>query len=224
MLAVASTWAWLSGRRRREVLEKCLSHLNEVLEVVTKAKEMVEAYSNNDRDGALKAYHRLFEAERRADNIKHKIIEELSTELFHPIDREELIRLVLAADDIADYTKAASRRLLYLDPDKVPRRVIEAYMSIAGRLVEATKKAREAISLLASSPRKAINLTHDIERLEEEVDDIRNETEEWIINQCESLTTAQCLVLTRVLESLETSTDKAEDLGDVIRSIALLNI
>jgi len=55
----------------------------------------------------------VFESERKADDIKRRIIRELSEEFVHPIDREELIRLILATDDIATFAKEASRMASY---------------------------------------------------------------------------------------------------------------
>jgi len=39
--------------------------------------------------------------EKEADDIKRKLIAELSSGIFHPIDRETILRLVLSSDDIA---------------------------------------------------------------------------------------------------------------------------
>ena len=220
---MASTWAWLSRRKEKQVLAKCLEHLSAVEEVAKKALEAIEAYERGDISAARRAYQALFEAERRADQIKHDILRGLITELFHPIDREELIRLVLASDDIADYTKAGIRRLLYAKPEETPEKAIIALKNIAEKLVKATELAHKAITILRDNPREAIEITNRIESLEEEVDEIRSEIEEWILSNCEKMKLRSCLVLLQVLESLETATDKVEDLGDVVRSIALLS-
>ncbi|MBS7621781.1 DUF47 family protein, partial [Candidatus Bathyarchaeota archaeon] len=46
---------------------------------------------------------------------KEEIISEISRGPFHPIDREDIIELVLTIDDIAANLKSASRKLLYTD-------------------------------------------------------------------------------------------------------------
>ena len=220
---MATLWSWISRRRQRDVIEQCLRHLDAVFKVVREAQSAVEAYLRGDRGAAEKAYKRLFDAEREADKVKRIIFDELAKGFIHPIDREELVRLTLAIDDIADYTKSGIRRLLYLDPSKAPREVLESYKAITDRLVEAVALAMEAVKSLIEDRERALQLTHRIEALEEEVDEIRTGAEGRILAKCEDYGMATCILSLQVLESLETATDKAEDLADVIRSIALLD-
>ena len=219
---MATVWAWVSRRRQRQVIELCMKHMDAVLQVVRDAERAVEAYIRGDKAAAEEAYRSLFNAERRADEVKRAIFDELVRGFIHPIDREELIRLVLAADDVADYAKSGIRRLLYLDPGTAPRELLEPLRTIARRLVEAVTLAVEAVKALVEDRERALEITHRIERIEEEVDEIRTETEGRLLRGCEGYGIANCVLSLQVLESLETATDKVEDLADVIRSIALL--
>ncbi len=220
---MVTVWSWLSRRRQREVIEHCLRHLDAVLKVVREADNAIAAYLRGDRGSAEKAYQSLFQAEREADKVKRMIFDELAKGFIHPIDREELIRLILAVDDVADYTKSGIRRLLYLDPAQAPKDILEKLKTITSKLVEAVMLAIDAVKSLVEDRERALQLTHRIEALEEEVDEIRTETEGNILNRCDKLGLATCILALQVLESLETATDKVEDLGDVIRSIALLD-
>jgi predicted phosphate transport protein (TIGR00153 family) len=220
---MVTVWAWLARRRQMDVIEHCTKHLDAVLQVVRSAQKAVEAYSQGDRALAEQAYHDLFNAERRADEIKRSIFSELVRAVIHPIDREELIRLVIAADDIADYTKSSIRRLLYLDPRQAPKELLSTLNQVAAKLVKAVELAIEAVRALVEDRSRVLELTNRIERIEEEVDEIRTEAEGRILSRCNEYGITVCILALHVLEGLETATDKAEDLGDVIRSIALLS-
>ncbi len=218
---MASTWAWISRRRERYLLKIYLDHLEAVKNVVEKALEAIRFFSKGDLEGTRKAYEEVFREERRADDVKQKLLDELARGMIHPIDREELIRLVVVSDDIADYAKSGVRRLLYLDPQRMPKELLAKIETITAKLLEQVKLAIKATEELTRDPRESIRLANSIERLEEEVDEIRGEAEEQALEMCRE-DARDCLVALRVIESMEIATDRAEDLGDVIRSIALL--
>jgi len=223
-LAVASTWRWLGRRREREVIAHCLRHLSVVEEearsLISEVKHVIEGKEN-----VLKSYKRVFELERDADQVKREIIDALSTELFHPLSREELVRLTLTIDDIANLLKSAGRRLLVLvRVIETPRReIVERYSAILEKVLQQILLLKDAIALLAEDTKEAIKKADEVERLEEEVDEIRSEVEEQILHLChQDLSFAECLLYLRILEIIEGSSDKCEDVGDVVRSIALI--
>jgi len=221
----AGTWSWISRRVEADILRRELEHLEKIGETVRALIEELDAYIKGDVEGVINAYRRVFESEREADKVKESIIDELSSGVLHPIDREELIRLVLGSDDIAAHAKAAARRLLILSKldSRPPQSVLESMRDIARIALEAVEKIASAIENLRRDPRKSIRLSHEVERLEEQADDIRLRTEEELVKWCNQGEPGDCLLSYRILESLEQSTDKCEDVGDIIRSIAILS-
>ncbi len=221
---MASTWSWISRRRQTEIIQKYSTHIVKVIEVVEHTHDMIKAYSEGKIDDARKKYEEAFNAEREADEIKRKIIEELSTEVFHPIDREELIRLILTTDDIAAYAKAATRRLLLVLNDKLNQEIVSKLLEMASKLYEAVKLLKEAANQLLYNPREALKIADKIERLEEEIDDIRMEALGKVLRFCNEAKPSLCLISKELVDSLENASDRCEDTADVIRSIALLSI
>ncbi len=224
---MASTWSWIGKRREQEILELELKHLGHILEVAENSIGMVEALKIGDKTRIEEAYKRVKEAERRADKVKDDIIADLSGGLFHPIDREELLRLVIVSDDIADHLNAGSRRLLVYaraSMDKAPEEYLEAVKDITVKARDSIKLIIDAVKNLRKDPKKSIELARMVERIEEEVDEIRSRTEEFLVSWCnEKGRPGECITLHSSLESYETSTDKCEDTADVIRSIAILS-
>jgi len=222
---VASTWGWISRRREEEILRLEKKHLTHILEVAKSARSLVEELAHGDPGRVEDAYRRVKEAERAADRVKDEIIEQLSAGLFHPIDREELLRMVLVSDDIADHLNAGSRRLLLFTRagGRVPGPVLESLREITGIAVEAVEKLIEAVEHLRRDPQRAVTLAGEVERLEEKADEARSRGEEEVIAWCDrEAGPGSCIALYNALESLETATDKCEDAGDVVRSIAVL--
>ena len=222
---MASTWGWISRKREEEILRLQTRHLEQILEVARSAVSVVDSIPAGDPARVEEAYKRVKEAEREADRVKDEIIAQLSTGLFHPIDREELLRLVLVSDDIADHLNAGTRRLLLYARagGQPPPEVTEALKEIVEIAVQSVEKLIEAVKQLRRDPSRAVELAREVERLEEKADEARSRGEEAVIRWCDQTgRPGSCMALYNALESLETSTDKCEDTADVVRSIAIL--
>ncbi|MCE4627592.1 MAG: DUF47 family protein [Desulfurococcales archaeon] len=224
---MASTWWWISRRREAEILERELRHLSHIKKVAENTLRLVEAVRAGDASAVEEAYKQVKEAERSADRVKDEIIEDLAAGLFHPIDREELLRLVLVSDDIAAHLNSGARRLLVYvrtGSDKLPDEAIDGMKEIVEIANEAIDKLAEALHSLRRNPQRSVELAREVERLEERADEIRSRTEELLVAWCNTHgRPGTCIVANKALESFETATDKCEDTADVVRSIAVLS-
>jgi len=220
-----STWSWISRRRHREVMLLYIDHVNKVIEVIEHAKNIVEAYHRKDLASIEKEWQNVFRLEEEADNIKRRILQDLSQGIFHPIDREDVIRLVFTTDDIAAYAKAWSRRITFINiNEKIPENIMKAFMTMASMVYEATKLIGDAARKLIEDPRDVLAIAERIERIEESVDDVRAEALREILNICNEIKISTCLILKEIIDSIENAADKCEDVADILRSIVLLNL
>lgn len=99
MIYRLSTWIWLSGRREREILLRGLRHLDLVYETVGKLLDMISSLSKMEL-AKTRDYFSIINKRVRGDVVKRDIIEELSRGVIHPMDREDLLRLVLSIDEM----------------------------------------------------------------------------------------------------------------------------
>jgi len=162
---------------------------------------------------------RVEELEHKGDDITHNIFSEVGTNFITPIDREDIHALASALDEVLDYLKGASTRIVLYRVLTIPP--------------EATKLA-ELILLQVSELHKAIHLLRDfhnvdamreclvrINSLENEADDI---FERAIAGLFDSCTDPILLIKTKELYvSLETATDQCEDAANVIETIIAKN-
>lgn len=221
---MTSTWRWVSSSISREALQSVVNHLNLICEVSRSSLEFFKCFKENDLDGVQKFFSEVFNYEREADNVKRRILEELSKGFIHPIDRDEIIRLVLAVDDIAAYIKAASRRATLVDPKLVDYEVKFYAVVMAEKVLQAIELLKEAVIALHSEPNKALRIANDVEKIEEEVDEIRLKALNKVLRSCDQSEISTCIVSKEIIDSLENSADRCEDSADVIRVIAVLRI
>ena len=213
-------WEWLASRREKEVLKLYDQHIDEITKVTNSVNNLLTAFREGDKSLMENEWGIIFESERKADDIKRRIIRELSEEFVHPIDREELIRLILATDDIATFAKEASRMALLYN-GKPPLDVAQVLLDIITRINESVMLIKEAVSYLSIDKKKTLEISDKIERLEEEVDDLRHKGLSIILARCNETGIPNCLLLKDILEYLENSADKTEDVADELRSIAV---
>lgn len=211
-------------RRRKEILDMYARHVDNVIEVAFHAKCLIEALAKGDINLVQEEWRKVFEAERRADELKRAILAELTKEVFHPIDREELVRLIMTTDDIADYAKAWSRRALLYSPSKLPNEIGTKLVTMSTKVLDAVNLIKLAIDVLSKDPRKVLDIADKIEALEEEIDDIRHELFKSILEFCNNIQPSLCILSKELMDSIENAADRCEAVGDLFRRIALLSI
>lgn len=219
----APTWAWVSRRAEVRAIEMAQDHLDKIIEVAEASLDLFRKFASGSVEGTREAYARVHQAEKEADDIKRTMFRELSRGFIHPIDREELVRLLLTSDDIAAYLKAASRRATLIDPGEIADDVRNNVVNIIEKVSESTRLLKEAIEALVSNAGRALELADDIERLEEEVDEIRIEALAEVLRICDETRVSACIIAKEIVDSVENSEDKCEDAADVVRSIAALS-
>lgn len=215
--------AWFGRRKEREVLKVSGVHLDMVLDVVRGMRAVFEAFAEGDIKGANEAFEKVFKREREADAKKEEIIAELSKGLFHPIDREEIVRWLFTVDDLADFAKAAARKILLAKREDVPTEVIEDIVAVAKEASAAAEGLADVLNALISEPAKTIEFAERVERLEEKVDEMRIELLKkvvaWGNRECKL---GSWLAVKDAIEDVEELADRAENAADVARVMALL--
>lgn len=217
--------AWFGRRKEREVLKVSGDHLNLVLGVIRKTRGVFEAFAEGDSEKANKLFEEVFRLEREADAKKEEIIAKLSRGLFHPIDREEIVRWLFTVDDLADFAKAAARKILLAKREDIPPDVIEGMMTVVRGACEAAEGLADVLNALVSEPAKTIGFAEKVERMEEKVDETRIELIEKVV----AWGNAGCrlgswLAVKDAIEDMEEVADRAENAADVARVMALLTV
>jgi len=214
---------WIGRKKEREVLKFSKRHFDKVLELAKLFRKYMTLYANCRMDEASRLYENsIFQLERQADDQKEKILLDVSKGPFHPIDREDVIRLVLTMDDIAANLKSASRKLLYTDPCDVPNDIRNDLLKLTDLSVELVLKLGEALDALIDGSKKVLELADMVERKEEEIDEFRHGLIAKILSWGDSAKKlSNVIMLKEVTENIENASDKGEDVADLIRMIAI---
>ncbi len=213
---------WLGKQKDKAIMKLCVVHADWILKTVVQMREVVFSFCDRKAEKAKGEFSAVFDNEREADEIKRKILEDLSKGPFHPIDREDVMRLVLTIDDVGANAKSAARKINFSSPKDIDEDVMKGLRDLADMLVEIVGKMKIAIEMLLQDPKEAIKLADEIERLEEKIDDHRVELLVKIIkigDRAESF--SSWLMLKEAVDNMENVADKSEDVADLVRTIAV---
>jgi predicted phosphate transport protein (TIGR00153 family) len=222
MLGSGHIGVWLSRQTEKEVISSCEDHLSKIFQVVDKFKQFIEKYVNNDVEGCHHLAIEISNLEREADQIKENIIEKLMRLLFHPMDQDEIIKLVTTADDIAAHLKSATRKLLYTTPQEVPNNIKEGLKSITQLLVEEKDRLKKTIEAFVSKG-DVKRMAEETERIEEAIDDFRVDLLAQVLKWGDNYKyISNWLMIKEAIENIESASDEMENATDILRAMAIL--
>lgn len=217
-----SPLAWLGKRKEKRALKLSKNHMKEIVKTAELMKETVFLFCENGENIREKA-EEVLDNERKADEIKDEILEELSKGNFPPLSRENIIRLIMTADDIADNARAAAMKLTFLNPESVDPELKGSLRKLADFSHESTKILKKSFSASLENPSSVRKKTGEVEKMEEKVDTFRAET---LIPQLvkwadESHKPGTSIIVTEVENNIENVVDQTENCADVLREITI---
>jgi len=156
------------------------------------------------------------DCEHDGDRITHDIIHRLNNTFVTPIDREDILALASALDDIVDYTEEVAD---YLGLYKV-KTPMEQSIRLARVLKDACRQISEAIPRLRGF-RDISHYTVEVNRLENEGDRI---TREAVASLFDDATDPMVVVRWKDLfERLEAAIDATEHTANILETIVIKN-
>lgn len=209
----------IGGRLLEEVVNEITQHSILVANGVSILSNIVKNYVEYDFDQLNRAYLELDKLEEQGDEIKRKLMNILKTSHLHPEDREDLLRLVLTIDEVIGLSKAVAKKFVIFKhlSITIPTSIHEYFVKIIDKTHEAAKCIRELVQSLQVEDTKTLELAERVERLEEEVDDLRSATLRELYKHCTSRCEIICISLPIVLDDIESITDKCEEVADMYR-------
>lgn len=187
--------------------------------LVAQAKVFNQLFQLTDADLVASCIRQIRDFEQKGDEITHQIFMELSENFITPFDREDIHALTTSIDDIADYINGCATRIqLYnvtqfsktmeLMSEVLLKQVIEIDAAVRDmRSMKNVQRVREAIVRINS--------------LENHADDLFDEAIARLF--AEASDPLELIKTKEVLSSLETATDKCEDVANVLESILVKN-
>lgn len=172
-------------------------------------KDLMEA-GGNFVEGA----ERIKALESEGDRLTHEAIRRLNQTFITPIDREDIYALVAAMDDVLDLVEAAAARLALYEIAAIP-----AEANTLARLI-----LHSAQQIVAGLPRlrrmeDVMPFCVELNRLENEADEVLREAIAALFSR--RADPIEILKWKEIYETLESATDKCEDVANILEGVLL---
>lgn len=215
-------FGWFAPKRGHKVLAMVEDHLELTQKAVNSLYDMVEAAAESDPDKSRRSYMSVSEMEMQADELRRRMVEELTEGEMFPEERDDLMEMVRAVDWIADWSKEAGRILNSIPFEKAPDEIKVATLNMVRANVDCVKVLTQCIRALPKDGKKALALANEVEMLEENIDDLYGEARKHFATlEFPGFTTGALILLNEFMDAVETVADWSENTADIVRAIAV---
>ncbi len=186
------------------------------MQILCQAASLLRTGLQGGYEGICEISKRMEALERSADEVIHLIFRRLQTTFITPIDPEDIQTLATSLDNVVDEIEDVTFRIVAYRLDPIPEAAL--------RLSEIIDSASQALSRALQALHEKRSVLEDcieVNRLENEADAI----ERTLVAKLFSSNTDPITLIKQkeIVEKLEQTTDRCEDVADVIQNVAVKN-
>jgi len=184
--------------------------------LITASDLLIECMKAEGHEQQVEYYKKIKEQERLGDKISHQIFDELNSTFITPFDREDVHNLATYLDDVMDGINSSAKRIAMYKPKNIPENALELALLIK----EASACISKITDVLESLNKKANDIKcycKELHEIENKADDVyENFVIKLFENEKDSI---ELFKLKEILYEMEKTTDIAERVGKIVRTI-----
>jgi len=209
-------------RVKRRALNACQENLRKVVDVTRKIPQLVEHFTNGDKDAARQLFSEIRKGEDEVLSARRMVSQELAEIGAILISREDFLRFTNLSSEIADFSEGIAYYLIEIMEHnwKVPDDIKKDLLKLSEAVFDAVLRLRETMMVLSYGSTKTLEKAKDVEIAERNVDDLYRALSIKILSN--KLDLPVLLLLKDILQLLENSADKAEDAADTARILSFI--
>lgn len=174
-----------------------------------------------DASGLSDFMEQMHEFENEGDDINHDMFENAATDFMPPFDREDIVELAQALDNVLDYIDDVLGHMQVYAIRVVPENAVR-FAELINKSCEALNDAMEAFHSFKKN-KKFKQLLVDLNSYEEEADDLYKEAM-LHLHTVDNDDVMHVLVWSRIYERMEKCCDATEHAANIVSTIMLKNM
>jgi uncharacterized protein len=185
-------------------------------QIMCRASKLLVNGLNDGYDGVCRIEEDINKIEDEGDRVVHDIFHHLRSTFITPFDPEDVQALATSLDDVLDGIEDVTYRIVAYRLKPIP----SAVLLLAEMVSRCCSILAEALAALHKK-KPVLNLCIEINRLENEADKLeRNLIAELFRNEKDPI---ELIRKKEIYELLEATTDRCEDVADVIQNVSVKN-
>lgn len=189
------------------------AHAAQVLRAARELKALMENYQDREKHSRI-----IDEAEHAADRITAEAIRLLHTSFITPIDRDHILQLVNAMDDICDLIQDTTETLTLYDVRSITPETAQL-AEIALKCCERVKDVVELVGAKSHSFEAIMKTCDEIDRLESDADRVMRSAVSRLFRDEQDV--REIIKMKAIYELLEAITDRCLDVANLAEGISL---
>jgi len=210
----------------RSVSEGILKYFDMIESMAKSFKRAINSLNDMDLNNAYKHLDECIKLDTKADAFRRELMAKIAAEVKDEDLKEGLSKLLRMLDRMSEWIKEASRHLDIIPYLEIPVEIREKIERLSYLDKRAAEELSEAAKALLEGDRKEMGRrVEEVERIEEEADEVNHVAKKTLVSLGYKITNPAVIVMLRdFIEALETATDYAEDVADIIKILSLRNI
>ena len=210
---------WFRTRREANIIKGTRLHAKKVYNVVFELDNVTKLICKGKTKETPHLIKKISELENEADEIRRKIMMDLSKGELTPGVREDLAHLIKRLDGIANNANGTARRLILLTSD-VLSPICEDLIKMSKITLECVKVLHKTIAMqLGGSSPKIFKSIVKINKLEHDVDVINLSIKRKLLQLETNYSEYVAITIYEMLNFFENISDSAEETAEFIRII-----
>jgi predicted phosphate transport protein (TIGR00153 family) len=209
---------WFEKRRENKAVTTMQRHLATIMSAVEDLEKALKALIINNEKETKAAIGRVISAEKEADRLRRVVMTDLSGGELPPTDREDLMHLIKRIDMVADWSRESTRILGATPMKDVPDSLKKSAVEMIEGVRECAVALRKCINTMTEKPEEALKAADEVERLEEKVDDLF-ENSRRLLTKEEKIKVGTAILMNELFDAIENAADACEDACDHVRII-----
>jgi predicted phosphate transport protein (TIGR00153 family) len=192
---------------------------DKLTKIIVEAAETLRTLPSQGKNEREATVTKIQELENKADSITHVIYTELNKTFVTPFDREDVHLLASTLDDVVDYIDGTAKRF-HMYKIKKNSADIQRLTEI---IYQSALEIQRGVILIADM-RRADELHSILQKINQYENDADSIFDHAIAELFEHETDAiELIKIKEVLVNLETTTDKCEDVANVLETLFIKN-
>ncbi|WXG42670.1 MAG: DUF47 family protein [Promethearchaeati archaeon SRVP18_Atabeyarchaeia-1] len=202
----------------QKAIDIAQDHCRKIVSAVKELSLLYDDWVEGEYKEAEDRLNRISRIEDEANKLKHELLDQLS-KATTMVNREDLMRLALVIDEIADVAEGTGFRITAIHDWKPDAGFKKEMQDLIEKLITATEKLRLSIFMLSENPAKSLEFADEIDAIEQDADKIQRRVGHSLY--ASKLEPKTLIMLKELVAHFEEMADTAERAADAIRIVAM---
>lgn len=180
------------------------------------SEELLESIKYNSTKERSEYQKKIKSLEREGDVLTHRILDELGTTFITPFDREDIHVLTSSIDDVLDGINSCAKRIAIYNPRAISESG-QKLCTIIAQGADLIDKSMSELETFRKNPTKLSEYCKELHDLENTGDDIYENFVKKLFE--EEKDCIELIKIKEIMQELERTTDSAEHVGKVLKSL-----